>query len=53
LDTEQAALRDAAWHARPLPTSQRAAAEIVTLPCFPEMTDAEVAYVADAIADFQ
>jgi dTDP-4-amino-4,6-dideoxygalactose transaminase len=53
LDTEQAALRDATWHARPLPTSQRAAAEIVTLPCFPEMTDAEVAYVADAIADFQ
>jgi aminotransferase EvaB len=53
LDTEQPALRTANWQAQPLPVSQRAAAEIVTLPCFPEMTDAEVDHVADSIAGFR
>lgn len=53
LDIEQPALRDAAWHAQPLPISKQAVAEIVTLPCFPEMTDAEVDHVADSVAEFQ
>jgi dTDP-4-amino-4,6-dideoxygalactose transaminase len=29
-----------------LPVTERLAAEVLTLPCFPEMTDDEVAHVA-------
>jgi len=53
LDTAQAALRDVGWQALPLPVSQRAVAEIVTLPCFPEMTDAEIDHVAQSLAAFR
>ncbi|WP_313916695.1 DegT/DnrJ/EryC1/StrS family aminotransferase [Tahibacter sp.] len=36
-----------------LPQSVRAAAEILTLPCFPEMTDAEVGRVCDALREWR
>jgi dTDP-3-amino-2,3,6-trideoxy-4-keto-D-glucose/dTDP-3-amino-3,4,6-trideoxy-alpha-D-glucose/dTDP-2,6-dideoxy-D-kanosamine transaminase len=32
-----------------LPVSEQACAEVLTLPCFPEITDQEVAYVADTL----
>lgn len=34
---------------KPLPETERSLSEIITLPCFPEMTDDEVDYVIDAI----
>jgi dTDP-4-amino-4,6-dideoxygalactose transaminase len=33
----------------PLPATERCSAEVVTLPCFPGMTDGEVAFVIDAV----
>lgn len=33
----------------PLATTEKSCAEVLTLPCFPEMTDAEVADVAEAV----
>jgi dTDP-4-amino-4,6-dideoxygalactose transaminase len=33
--------------------SERATAEILTLPCFPELTDSEIDRVAEAIASFR
>jgi dTDP-4-amino-4,6-dideoxygalactose transaminase len=32
-----------------LPVAEKACAEVLTLPCFPEMTDQEVGYVADTL----
>ncbi|HXE31113.1 MAG TPA: DegT/DnrJ/EryC1/StrS family aminotransferase [Terriglobales bacterium] len=37
---------------QPLPESERAAREVLALPMFPELTDAEVARVADGVAAF-
>ncbi|MBU6198756.1 MAG: DegT/DnrJ/EryC1/StrS family aminotransferase [Xanthomonadaceae bacterium] len=36
-----------------LPVSAQATAEIVSLPCYPEMTDAEVSRVSDALATWK
>lgn len=44
LDCDQSVWR-AGRSAEPLPVSRKACAEILTLPCFPEMTDAEVDHV--------
>jgi len=35
-----------------LPVTEQAAPEVLTLPCFPEMTDAEVALVGRAVLEF-
>jgi dTDP-4-amino-4,6-dideoxygalactose transaminase len=35
-----------------LPVTEQAAREVLTLPCFPEMTDEEVALVARAVVEF-
>ena len=50
LDTEQPILRLEKSRQRALPVSERATREILTIPCYPELTDAEVAYVCDALA---
>lgn len=46
--------RQAVWQGRyddvSLPSAEQASDEIFTLPCFPEMTDAEIGYVADTLA---
>lgn len=49
LDTEQAALRDVAWHADALEAAVAAQAQILSLPCFPEMTTREVDRVCDQL----
>ncbi|MGD0899539.1 MAG: DegT/DnrJ/EryC1/StrS family aminotransferase [Thermoguttaceae bacterium] len=49
LDHQQESLRKAPWRAMGLPNSESAQGEIVTLPCFAEMTEAEVDCVSDAI----
>ena len=46
-DHRQPALADSCAHAL-LPVTERACEEVLTLPCFPEMSDAEVARVVDA-----
>lgn len=50
LDTQQPALRTSSAAKTPLPVSERAVQEILSLPCFPELSDAEVMRVCDAIA---
>ena len=45
--TEQPAYRD--LPAPACPEAERWAAECVSIPCFPELTDAEVEVVADAL----
>ena len=35
----------------PLPVAERAAAELVSLPMFPHMTDAQADYVCDALTE--
>lgn len=52
LDTQQAALRGREWRAGPLVQSELAVQEILTVPCFPEMTDEETAHVARGLAEF-
>ena len=44
-DHLQRSLRGIEFRKRPLPMTEICAREILTLPCFPEMTDEEVAYV--------
>ena len=36
-----------------LPVAERAAAQVVSLPMFPELTDAQVTHVAEALAQYQ
>jgi dTDP-4-amino-4,6-dideoxygalactose transaminase len=47
--TQQPAYRHYGWPA--CPAAEAWAAECVTVPCFPEMTDAEIDQVASALAD--
>jgi dTDP-4-amino-4,6-dideoxygalactose transaminase len=49
--------RQAAWlrrycESRPLPRAERLAAEILSLPVFPDLTDAEVEHVANTVVSF-
>lgn len=48
-DHQQPAVRAQRFRAGPLPVTERVVGEILTLPCFPEMTEAEVDAVAAAI----
>ncbi len=50
LDCDQAGWRDLPWRGGPLPHSRRRVAQVVSLPCFPEMTPDEIRTVADALA---
>ena len=49
-DYSQAAVAAQIEPTQPLPETERSMSEIITLPCFPEMTDDEVDYVIDAVA---
>ena len=48
-DHQQESMRGIAFRPTPLPVTESCAGEVLTLPCFPEMTDGEVAEVAAAI----
>jgi dTDP-4-amino-4,6-dideoxygalactose transaminase len=50
-DHQQPAIAARALRPRPLPVSEAAVSEILTLPCFPEMSAEEVEAVAAAIRD--
>jgi aminotransferase EvaB len=50
-DHRQSAYGGAAWTACDLPVTEECCDAILTLPCFPEMRDEEVAWVAGAIAE--
>lgn len=50
-DHRQPAYGEAFAHVH-LPATERLATEVLTLPCYPEMTDADVARVADAVNAF-
>lgn len=48
-DHQQESMRGVSFRPTPLPVTESYAGEVLTLPCFPEMTDAEVEEVAAAI----
>jgi aminotransferase EvaB len=48
-DHLQDSLRGVEFRATPLPVTERCAREVLTLPCFPEMTDGEVAEIAATV----
>ena len=50
-DHQQEALRGVEWRAPDLSTTERVQEEILTLPCFPELTDAEVDRVCAALRE--
>jgi dTDP-4-amino-4,6-dideoxygalactose transaminase len=50
LDTQQPVLADLVATAPPLPNSSAAAQQVLSLPCYPELTDAEVRQVCVALA---
>jgi dTDP-3-amino-2,3,6-trideoxy-4-keto-D-glucose/dTDP-3-amino-3,4,6-trideoxy-alpha-D-glucose/dTDP-2,6-dideoxy-D-kanosamine transaminase len=50
-DHRQESLRDRSWRAVDLPNTERAVSEILTFPCFAEMTDSEIDYVCWAIRE--
>lgn len=52
LDTAQPALPRGGFRSLPLPVCEAAQPEILTLPCFPSMTEEEIEHVAGALADF-
>ena len=49
LDHHQPSIQGMPWRAMELPATNSAQAEILTLPCFPEMTESEINYVCDMI----
>ena len=48
-DHQQESMRGVSFRAGSLAATEACAAEVLTLPCFPEMTDAEVREVADLV----
>jgi dTDP-3-amino-2,3,6-trideoxy-4-keto-D-glucose/dTDP-3-amino-3,4,6-trideoxy-alpha-D-glucose/dTDP-2,6-dideoxy-D-kanosamine transaminase len=50
-DHRQESLRGRCWRAVDLPTTERVVREILTFPCFAEMTDSEIDYVCRAIRE--
>jgi len=51
-DHRQTAMRGVFLPDLALPHTERVAAEVLTLPCFPEMTETEIVRVCDALAAF-
>lgn len=49
---EQDAYRNAGWHPGDFPVANRLSQRILSLPMFPEMTEAEINFVASAINQF-
>jgi aminotransferase EvaB len=52
-DHRQQAMRDQAAGQMALPETEAAAREVLTIPCFPELTANEIARVCDALAQFR
>jgi len=50
-DHLQESLRGIPFRATPLPVTERTASEVLTLPCFPEMTTAEIDEVASRVRE--
>jgi dTDP-3-amino-2,3,6-trideoxy-4-keto-D-glucose/dTDP-3-amino-3,4,6-trideoxy-alpha-D-glucose/dTDP-2,6-dideoxy-D-kanosamine transaminase len=48
-DPRQESMRDVTFRGTLLPVTETAADQVLTLPCFPEMTDGEVAEIAQAV----
>jgi len=48
-DHRQESVQRIAFRRTPLPVTEASAAEVLTLPCFPEMTDTEVREIAHAV----
>jgi aminotransferase EvaB len=53
LDTQQPLLQSTPAAKTKLPISERAVQQILTLPCYPELTDDEVSRVCDALASWK
>ncbi len=53
LDTQQPLLQSTSAAKTKLPVSERAVQQILTLPCYPELTDAEVSRVCEALATWK
>lgn len=53
LDVQQTALDNVGWRADDLAESRAAQAEIVTLPCFPQMTEVEIDRVCQTISSLE
>lgn len=53
LDIRQPVLQSSPGARTPLPVSERAAGEILSLPCHAELTDAEVSRICDALATWK
>jgi aminotransferase EvaB len=51
-DHHQAALRDVLPRAYSLPATEQAAGEVLTLPCFPELSEDEIAHVCASLERF-
>ena len=51
-DHRQSVVRDVAPSAAALQITDATTAEILSLPCFPEMTEEEIAWVCEALAEF-
>jgi len=50
-DHQQESMRGIGFRPTPLPVTESCAGEVLTLPCFPEMTDGEVAVAVRAVED--
>jgi dTDP-4-amino-4,6-dideoxygalactose transaminase len=50
-DHRQESLRGRMWRSVGLPVTERAAGEILTVPCFAEMTDGEIDYVCEVLRE--
>jgi aminotransferase EvaB len=50
-DYQQPSIRGSGSALWSLPTTEQCCREVLTLPCFPEMTDAEIERVVDAVCD--
>lgn len=50
-DHRQAALAGVAWRGSDLRVTERASGSVLSLPCYPELTDAEVEHVARALRE--
>lgn len=52
LDPDQLAMRNLNYRSTPLTISQRASEEVLSLPCFPELQEEEVAWVCECLRNY-
>lgn len=53
LPDHQQPLLSLGWRSRTLPQTEKACSEILTLPCYPEMSEAEIQHVVDMLCEIQ